>query len=137
MTFAEAVPRATTRPPSARSKGVRRSCLDSRRARKELTAVVAAVAVLLVTACSGTPAPGTAAASTPATDTPVPGGSASPASGSPSPTGTVRLRYSETYRWPDGLRIRVDEPVDYWPSGWVRTVTASRGAGYADLRFTG
>ena len=77
------------------------------------------------------------AASTPATDTPVPGGSASPASGSPSPTGTVRLRYSETYRWPDGLRIRVDEPVDYWPSGWVRTVTASRGAGYADLRFTG
>ncbi|MCB0892645.1 MAG: hypothetical protein KDB51_12650 [Propionibacteriaceae bacterium] len=98
---------------------------------------MAAVAVLLVTACSGTPAPGTAAASTPATDTPVPGGSASPASGSPSPTGTVRLRYSETYRWPDGLRIRVDEPVDYWPSGWVRTVTASRGAGYADLRFTG
>ncbi|MCW3156690.1 hypothetical protein [Micropruina sonneratiae] len=54
-----------------------------------------------------------------------------------SPTGTVRLRYSETYRWPDGLRVRVDEPVDYWPSGWVRTVTASRGAGYADLRFTG
>ena len=31
----------------------------------------------------------------------------------------------------------IDEPVDYWPSGWVRTVTASRGAGYADLRFTG
>lgn len=86
--------------------------------------VAGALCVLIsLTGCGV--APTSAASSAPvgtgSSSGPPASGSAS-ASASVEPTGPVGVRYGTTYRWPDGLRVRVDEPVYYWPSGWVRTV---------------
>lgn len=85
-------------------------------------AAVGWVACLAVVAGCGVAPTGSATSTASAEPgAPTASDSASPTA-SPQPTGPVGVRFGKTYAWPDGLRVRVDEPVDYWPSGWVRTV---------------